>query len=365
MALAEISDVERCVRERFKVKEVLLTSAVSAEFSLSEGGQFQQRFEDLVRVLRPMGFIPILRQSVSGPTIYVASTKGLPKRQLYLPVILFAVTMATVAVDGWLKSSALAASISDSGVIRDTLLYVAFMAAFLIVPFSVRYLFSIRSGAPPPIPYFIPGLPPSIPTFGALYSMSEPPVNRDDEMVPAVWATLSGLAVASVTLLAGLLDTRLITQEAAAATFGSSAHFVAQQLPLGLDYLVTAFLHPTSQGTILSPLVFAGWFGFLISFANMIPTRQLEGWRIAGGFLGRRSLAVAALISIFVMVFVSFWMALFVFAVSWGTRDLLPLDDISKASRRDLYLLALVLVLAALAYLLMLYPQLPTFPSIY
>jgi hypothetical protein len=365
LALVEISEVERMVRERFVVKDAYYKGSSSAEFSICEADSYKAKFEDLVRALRPKGFLPLLRSTPGGPVIYVESVKGLPKRQLYLPFFLFCITFATIAVDGWLKSSALAGLISGSGVMRDAVLYVAFMMAFLMVPFGVRYLLSIRTGAPPPIPYFIPGLPPNIPTFGALYSPSEPPVNRDDQMNPAVWATLSGLLLSALTLAAGLLDTRLITQEAAAAAFGSSAHFVVQQLPLGLSYLVSALLRPTSQGTLLSPLVFAGWFGFLISFANMIPTRQLEGWRTASGVMGRRSLAIASLVSLFATVFVSFWMALFILAVSWGARELLPLDGISKASGRKAYLYVGILALAAVVYLLFLYPQLPTFPSVY
>ncbi len=363
MALTEISEIELRVRERFDVKEVYYKGTTSAEFSLGALGPHQEKFQDLVRVLRPMGFVPILRSAGGTATIYVESVKGIPGRQVYLPFFLFCITVATIAVDGWFKSSALAASLSDSSVIRDTVLYIAFMLAFLLVPFAVRYVLTVRSGSPPPTPYFIPGLPTNIPTFGALYALVEPPVNRDAEMGPAAWAAVSGLLVAFITLIVGLLDTRLITQEAATAAFGSSAHFVVQQLPPGLAYLVDAFLHPTSQGTILSPLVFAAWFGLLISFANIVPTRQLEGWRMASGLLGRRSLSLAALLSLFIVVFVSFWMALFIFAVSWGAREVLPLDGDSKTSRSRAYLYVAMLVVAAVVYLVFLYPQLPAFPT--
>jgi hypothetical protein len=364
MALAEISEVERCVREKFVVKDVYYKGSSSAEFSICEADSYKEKFEELVGILRPKGFLPVLRSTNGGPVIYIESIKGLRERQIYLPSILFCITLGTVVVDGWLKSSALAGLITGSGVVRDTALYVAFMMAFLLVPFGVRYVFAVRSGGRPPTPYFIPGLPPYMPTFGALYAPNEPPVNRDYEIGSAAWATLSGLLVASLMLIAGLLDTRLITQQAAAVAFGSSAHFVVETLPLGLGYLLSVFLHPTSQGTVLSPLVFAGWFGFLISFANMIPARQLEGWRMSSGFLGRKTLSAASLVSLLIVVFVSFWMALFILAVSWGTTELLPLDGISKPSRSRAYLYVGILIVAALLYLVFLYPQLPTFPSI-
>lgn len=84
---------------------------------------------------------------------------------------------------------------------------------------------------------------------------------------------------------------------------------------------------------------------------------------MASGLLGRRSLSLAALLSLFIVVFVSFWMALFIFAVSWGAREVLPLDGDSKTSRSRAYLYVAMLVVAAVVYLVFLYPQLPAFPT--
>ncbi|HVP23070.1 MAG TPA: hypothetical protein VMS77_04070 [Conexivisphaerales archaeon] len=365
MALAEISEVESIVRELFQVKDVCFKGSSAAEFKVCESPDNERNFAELVRVLRPKGFLPLLRSTGGSLVIYVESIKGLPKRKFYLPLILSCVTFATVAADAWLKSSALEGAISRSGVVRDTVLYFAFMLAYLLVPYGVKYLFSLRSGAPPPIPYFIPGLPATVPTFGPLYAAGEPPLNKGSDFKPTALAAISGLVIASAALFVGLLDTRLLTQEAASAAFGSSAHFVVQQLPLGLGYLINVLYHPSSQSTLLSPLVFAGWFCFLISFVNMVPTRQLEGSRLSSGIFGRRTFSAASLVSLFVTVFVNPWMALFLFAVSWGSRELYPLDNVSPVPRRNVYLYGAFLAIAAAIYLLILYPPLPAYPALY
>ena len=105
MALAEISEVERFVRERFNVKDVYYKGSGAAEFSIGEGDSYKEKFEDLVRFLRPKGLFPMLRSTDGGLVLYVESTSGLPRRQVYLPIILFFATVATVVGDGWLRAS--------------------------------------------------------------------------------------------------------------------------------------------------------------------------------------------------------------------------------------------------------------------
>ncbi len=109
---------------------------------------------------------------------------------------------------------------------------------------------------------------------------------------------------------------------------------------------------------MLSPLVYAGWFCFLISLANIVPSRLLDGGRTASSVLSARELSIAIMASLFVVVFVSFWMALFMLAVSWGAREIPVLDQASKPSNRNIYVYVALMGLAAVVYLLFLYPPL-------
>jgi hypothetical protein len=360
MALAGISEVERFVRERFDVKEVYYKGTEGAEFSIREGDSYKEKFEDLVRFLRPKGLLPLLRSTDGGLVLYVESARGLSRRQIYVPIILFFATAATVVGDGWLRASTLAGALPGSGVLVDTALYAGFMMTFLCVRSGALYLQSLRSGAPPPIPYFIPGLPSTIPTFGTLHIPGEPPVNRDSEFKWGISANVAGLVIAVVALAVGVGDTHVLTQQAAAIAFGPNATLVSAQVPFGLEYLVQTFLRPSQEDiVVLSPLVYAGWFCFLISLANMVPSRLLDGERTASSLLSPRNLSIAVMASLFAVVFVNFWMALFVFAVSWGAREVTVLDRASKPSKTNAYIYAALMGLAAVVYLLFLYPPLP------
>jgi hypothetical protein len=359
MSLTAISEVERFVRERFDVKEVLYKGSEGAEFSIREGGPYKEKFEELVRFLRPKRLFPLLRPTDGGLVLYVESVKGIPSRRFYVPILLFLATVATVIGDGWLRASSIAPTLSGNGVLVDMALYVGFVMAFLGVRYGVLYLRCVRSGEAPPIPYFIPGLPFSIPTFGAVNVPGEPPVNRDSEFWWGIWANLAGLAIGAIALAVGLGDTHVLTQEAATLAFGSNLTLVPLQVPFGLQYVIQTFLYrPPQEVVVLSPLVYAGWFCLLISLANMIPTRFLDGERTASSLFGPRTLSIAIMISLFVVVFVNFLVALFMFAVSWGAREILVLDRASKPSGKNVYVYAALMAMAAVVYLLFLYPPL-------
>jgi membrane-associated protease RseP (regulator of RpoE activity) len=223
----------------------------------------------------------------------------------------------------------------------------------------VLYVQSLRSGEPLPIPYFIPGLPSTIPTFGTIHVPGQPPVNRDSEFRWGIWANVAGLVIAAIAFAVGFSDTHVLTQQAATIAFGSNLNLVPLQVPIGLQYLIQTFLHPPSQDVIvLSPLVYAGWFCFLISLANIVPSRLLDGGRTASSLLSARNLSIAVMVSLFVVVFVNFWMALFIFAVSWGAREIPILDRTSKPSGTNIYIYAALMGLAAVIYLVFLYPPL-------
>jgi len=361
MSLSEISEVERFVRERFDVKEVYYKGSEGAEFSVREGDSYKEKFEELVRFLKPRGLFPLLRSSDGGSVLYVESAKGLPRRQVYVPIILFFATVATVVGDGWLRASSIAGALPGSGVLLDTTLYAGFMMAFLCARSGVLYLQSLRTGEPAPIPYFIPGLPSTIPTFGTLHVPGEAPVNRDSEFRWGISANVAGLVIASIALAVGIGDTHVLTQQAATIAFGPNATFAPAQVPFGLQYLIQILLRPPQdEYIVLSPLVYAGWFCFLISLVNMIPSRLLDGERTASSLLNPRNLSIAVMVSLFVVIFVNFWMALFVFAVSWGAREITVLDRTSKLSKTNIYIYAALMGLAAVVYLLFLYPPLPT-----
>jgi hypothetical protein len=355
MATDLITEVEGYVKERFAVKETFYKGTGAAEFSLSPGESYKEKFEELARFLKPKGLVPIMRSQDGALVLYI-ETAHKSRRPPYIPLFLLAATVATVAADGYLRAAAIEGIISSSGVLTDTFLYTAFVMAALGAHELGHYVTGLRSGQAHPIPYFIPGIPSAIPTFGSVAIPVEAPVNRDAEFSLGTWASVVGMAVSALALFVGVLDTHIVSQQVALNIFGPNMTFSAGAPP-AIDFLVGAVFHPSSQGVIiLSPLVYAGWFGLLIGFVNIVPCGQLDGGHVVASFLQGWKAYLAVTLSIVVIAPVNFLMAVFVLFVSWGTRAVRPLEDISSLSRSKFYLYAGFLALAAIVYVLVLYP---------
>jgi Zn-dependent protease len=100
---------------------------------------------------------------------------------------------------------------------------------------------------------------------------------------------------------------------------------------------------------ILSPLGFAAWLGFLVTFLNLLPAAQLDGGHIARATLGRAKQKITTWISIIVFFFLGFWvMGILVLMLSMRAPDAPPLDDVSPIGKRRRLLFVGSLVLAVL-----------------
>ncbi|MCZ6613501.1 MAG: site-2 protease family protein, partial [Thaumarchaeota archaeon] len=100
---------------------------------------------------------------------------------------------------------------------------------------------------------------------------------------------------------------------------------------------------------ILSPLGFAAWLGFLVTFLNLLPAAQLDGGHIVRATLGRAKQKITTWISIFVFVILGFIpMAILVLIFSIRAPDAPPLDDVSPISKRRRFLFIGSLALAVL-----------------
>ncbi|MGI0040472.1 MAG: site-2 protease family protein [Nitrosopumilaceae archaeon] len=97
----------------------------------------------------------------------------------------------------------------------------------------------------------------------------------------------------------------------------------------------------------MSPVLYAAWLGFLITFLNLLPAWQLDGGHIARATLGRKWHKVTTYAGIGTLVILGYWiMALFVLSFSMRSPDVRPLDDISPLSSKRKKLFILVIGLA-------------------
>jgi membrane-associated protease RseP (regulator of RpoE activity) len=99
----------------------------------------------------------------------------------------------------------------------------------------------------------------------------------------------------------------------------------------------------------MSPIMFAAWLGFLITFLNLLPAWQLDGGHMSRVILGQKWHKIATYASMGVLVLLNYWMmAIFILILSSRSKDARPLDDISPLSKNRKIVYIGVIILAIL-----------------
>jgi membrane-associated protease RseP (regulator of RpoE activity) len=99
----------------------------------------------------------------------------------------------------------------------------------------------------------------------------------------------------------------------------------------------------------MTPVLFAAWIGFLITFLNLLPAWQLDGGHMARTLVGPKIHKYATFGSIGVLILLDYFiMAILILVMSYRTPSATPLDDISPLSRNRKIAYIGIIVLAIL-----------------
>jgi membrane-associated protease RseP (regulator of RpoE activity) len=199
-------------------------------------------------------------------------------------------------------------------------------------------------------PYFIPGVPVfGIPTFGALIQSRGLTINRDILFDVAIAGPIAGLVIAIIVCIFGAYTSPEISNALADELFNES-----QLMKMNMPILMSVSLDAFDKGgkdteVIMSPIMFAAWLGFLITFLNLLPAWQLDGGHMARSLFGKKWHQIATYASMGVLALLGYWfMALFILILSTRSRDAKPLDDISPLTKNRKKLFIVVVILGIL-----------------
>jgi len=105
----------------------------------------------------------------------------------------------------------------------------------------------------------------------------------------------------------------------------------------------------TGEEVIMTPILFAAWLGFLITFLNLLPAWQLDGGHMARALFGAKLHRIGTYASIGILFVLGYFiMAMFILLLSSRNPSAMPLDDISPVPKNRKILYAVVVVLAIL-----------------
>ena len=199
---------------------------------------------------------------------------------LPLHIALFCATLVTTAMAGAFQLGA--NPFSNPASIIAGLPFACTLMAILLCHEMGHYLVARFHGVQASLPYFIPGPPFLIGTFGAFIRMRAPTANRRvlfDVGAAGPWA---GVVVAIPAVIIGLQFSQVSPSmhTGGGLIFGDSMLFsLLTWLSLGVSVKeVTIVPHPIAM---------AGWVGLFVTFINLLPVGQLDGGHISYALFGR------------------------------------------------------------------------------
>ena len=248
-------------------------------------------------------------------------------------VLLFLATLFTTTLAGSFQAGV--NPLDDWSLLARGLPFSMTLMGILLVHEMGHFVMSRVHGVAATPPYFIPGPPFLVGTFGAFIKMHTP-TNRKalfDVGAAGPWA---GFVVAIPAVFYGLSlsEVRPLATTAGGLELGDSLVFRwLTHLALGVSASdVTILLHP---------IALAGWFGLFVTFLNLLPVGQLDGGHVVYALLGRRHrwVARAGLLTIIGLAFLGWhgWVMWAVLVTVLGldhppTIDDTPLDPVRQVA---------------------------------
>ncbi|MCD6260827.1 MAG: site-2 protease family protein, partial [Thaumarchaeota archaeon] len=186
----ELERVKEAVGKYFTVEDIFLEAGVLT-FTISET-EIKERFKRLYQDLRPMRLAPTAKLEDGKVKIRVFKYREVSPSVMKikaLPIILLAATIGTVSVDGFLRVTSpvykiiyrmIFGRVSFIDQLIEGILFTISLMAIIGIHELGHKISAKIDGIESSPPYFIPGIPFMLPTFGAIIFQKSPIVNRDD-----------------------------------------------------------------------------------------------------------------------------------------------------------------------------------------
>jgi membrane-associated protease RseP (regulator of RpoE activity) len=340
------------VRSHFDVTSELFLDNGALEFTLNPVQRdTKSSFLSLLNELSRFGKTAVLRKKDTGELqLLIVNKQAYQKQRLNVPIILLFATIIAIFADGMIRtlsgSNSVTGVVTLSNAVLFSGLYVVALLGILGTHEMGHKIASWVHKMNSSWPYFIPGIPSVIPTFGAVIRAADPPPNRDSLFDLGLSGPVAGLAITVIVSVFAAVSVHLIPMSSfpAGTTFSSG--------DLYTSWLVSIFQPGSGNmvlgGSLFQLLYFAYSLGFFVTFINLLPAWQLDGGHIANSAVSPRVHKYLTIASILIMIALGLvLMALFVIFLYGRAPSLRPLDDVSSLSRTRKVIFVLTWILAA------------------
>ncbi|MBO3762921.1 MAG: site-2 protease family protein [Thermoproteota archaeon] len=306
-------------------------------FIIKDKKENKENFIKLCNDLKMENKLPFMRKRKDGKIAVSIVEISMPRKRndLKIMMVLLLATVLTVSLDFFQRYNGIVILNKligrQSSFLIDFLEYtLAFLLIFGLHEIGHKIMATLYN-IPTRGPFFIPGIPGLIPTFGAVIFQEGIPRNRDELFDIGFSGPFFGfISAVAITVFA--------VREAVPIRIGEfqsllqTSGFIEMQ---PIVNLVAQMIKPVGNGytLIMGLLGFPVWLAFLVTFINMFPAAQLDGGHMARAVFGEKGHKILTIISLLLYTLMGFWlMALFV-ALTWKFEGHPgPLDDVSEVS---------------------------------
>ncbi len=283
----------------------------------------------------------------------MGSMKSRNRYLVYLPAMLFTATLIVVFIDGMIRAQDVFARAFISDPLLIAAVYTMSLMGILGVHEMGHMIANRWHGIKTSWPHFIPFIPGFfIPTLGAVIVSRANMTNRNVLFDVGISGPIAGLIVTIIVSIYGSYTSVLLTPEEAGRLLEDSR---LAPFPFGISILMMATNYIAGNSAangddavlVMSPVFFAAWVGFFVTFLNLMPAAQLDGGHIVRSTLGVRWHRILTYSSIGVLVGLGFWvMAFFILLLASRAPESTPLDDVSPLSKKRSMLFWVAMALA-------------------
>ena len=353
---SDYSRVIPIVSSFFTLKDTQLNVREDYIEFLVADSDIRDKFPILIRELSKIGMVPTARRqkyfsrlmpalsstikldikdSIVITVFKISKQKIRAKRQVPLNLIFFLVAVTFVFYDGLMRSDSIFAKtyVSDPILLAGayTMSLMGILGIHELGHMIVLKHYNIKASWP----YFLPGVPGIIPTFGALITQRSNMPSKNVMFDVGIAGPVAGLIITVIVSIYGSAISTLVPIEEYQRLSEENRLF-----SLDTSLLMIATLHMTDkvvENTVLvmSPLLFAAWIGFALTSINLVPAWQLDGGHLARAMFGERWHRIITYAGIGALFIMGFWpMAILVLILSQRIPSNVPLDDVTSLSPR-------------------------------
>jgi Zn-dependent protease len=353
---SDYSRVVSIVSSLFTLKDTQLNVREDyIEFLVAEN-DIKDKFPILIKKLNKIGMVPTARRQKYFPRLMPALSSTIrlkiedgivitvfkvpkqkirAKRQVPLHLIFFVVAVTFVFYDGLMRSGSIFAKTYVSDPILLAGAYTISLMGILGIH-ELGHMIALKHyNVKASWPYFIPGVPGFIPTFGALITQHSNMPNKNIMFDVGIAGPIAGLIITIIVSIYGSAISTLIPVEEYQRLSEENRLF-----SFNTCLLMIATLHMTDKVVedtvlVMSPLLFAAWIGFALTSINLIPAWQLDGGHLARAVFEERWHRIITYAGIGALFIMGFWpMAILVLILSQRIPSNTPLDDVTSLSPR-------------------------------